>query len=360
MGGHRHESGQRGVTPIRKDQNINAEKGYFMEVKIGLIGCGNMGSGLIKNCSKLDNVKVTGVTDSVAEKAVKLADELGVQAFNSQSEMLESPDLDAVIVAVPNFLHAETSITAAKCGKHVFCEKPMALTVAECDKMIQAAKDSNVKLMIGQVLRYLPVFNKMKEIIDSGVLSDPFSIYISRLSGGSWGNPQHWRMKSELCGGVLYEVSVHELDYMRYICGEVDSVSAYAGNYLQSDNRDYEDTIHVNLHFKNGGIGTLITGQCSSMGGYEGKIHCKKGTIHFDNGRSLVKYKPFDGEIVDLGSEDMKTEPGIRRELRYFIESVVEDKEPAIPGEEGRKNIEVIQAAYISVKEGHTVKLPIS
>ncbi len=146
---------------------------------------------------------------------------------------------------------------------------------------------------------------------------------------------------------------------MRYICGDVDSVSASMGNYMHSDARDYEATAHLMLRFKDGAVGTLITGQCSSMGGYEGKIHCRKGTMHFDNGKGLVTYKPFDGEIVKLGAEDMKTEPGVRRELRYFIEAITDNKEPAIPGMEGRKVIEIVQAAYISDKEGREVKLPL-
>jgi len=330
-----------------------------MGIKVGLIGCGNMGSGLIKNCSQVDNAVVVGVADPAVEKAKALGDELGVPALGDGSELLANDEVDAVIVAVPNFLHAETSIAAAESGKHVFCEKPMALTVADCDKMIQAAKTNGVKLMIGQVLRYLPVFVKMKEIVDSGILGEPFSMYVSRLSGGGWGNPQHWRMKTELCGGILYEVSVHELDFMRYICGDVDRVSALMGNYLQNDAREYEDTVHLMLHFKSGGIGTLMAGQCSSMGGYDGKIHCRKGTIHFDNGKRRVAYKPFGGEVVEFGPEDMKTEPGVRREVRYFIEAIAEDKQPAIPGEEGRKVIEIVQAAYISAREGRDVELPL-
>ncbi len=331
-----------------------------MEVRVGLIGCGNMGMGLAKTCAQLDNATIVAVADPVAEKVAKSSEELGARAFGDYKKMFSEDDIDAVIVAVPNFLHAETSIAAAEGGKHVFCEKPMALTVDDCDKMIQAAKDNNVKLMIGHVLRYGPVFVKMKEIINSGILGEPFSIYISRLSGGGWGNPQHWRMKADLCGGILYELSIHELDYMRYIGGDVDAVSAFMGNYIQNDARDYEDTAHLTLRFKSGGIGTLVAGQCSSMGGYEGKIHCRKGTMHFDNGKGLVTYKPFDGEAVKLEAKDMKTEPGVKRELRYFIEAITEDKEPAIPGEEGRKVIEIVQAAYISAREGREVTLPLS
>ncbi|MBD3181508.1 hypothetical protein GF312_04395 [Candidatus Poribacteria bacterium] len=329
-----------------------------MKVKVGLIGCGNMGSGLFKACAQLDNAEAVAVADPIAENAKRLADELNVNAFSSYEEMLDKGGIDAAIVAVPNYLHANVSVAVAHSGKHVFCEKPMALTVDDCDRMIKASESSNVKLMIGQVLRYLPVFNKMKEILDSGLLGNPFSMYVSRLGSGTWGNPQHWRMKAETCGGVLYELNVHELDYMRYVCGDVDSVCSHMGNFLKHDTRDYEDTVHVLLKFKSGGMGSLLAGQCSSIGGYDGKIHCTRGTMHFDNGKGTINYKPFDGEEVTLGRDDMKTEPGVRREIRLFIESIIEDKEPPIPGWDGKKTIEIVQGAYISAKEDREVKLP--
>ncbi len=144
-----------------------------MEVRVGLIGCGNMGSGLLRNCAQVENAKVAAVADPVAENVKKLADELDVPAFDDYRKMLAKDDIDAVIVAVPNFLHAAVSIDVAESSKHVFCEKPMAMTVSDCDRMIQTAKANGVKLMVGQVLRYLPVFAKIKEIIDSGVLGEP-------------------------------------------------------------------------------------------------------------------------------------------------------------------------------------------
>ena len=157
-----------------------------MEVRVGLIGCGNMGSGLLKNCAQLENATAAAVADPVIESAKKLADELSVPAYDDYKKMLAEEEIDAVIVAVPNYLHAPVSIDVAESGRHVFCEKPMAITVSDCDRVIQTARANGVKLMIGQVLRYLPVFAKIKEIIDSGILGEPFSIYISRLSGGSW------------------------------------------------------------------------------------------------------------------------------------------------------------------------------
>ena len=328
-------------------------------VRVGLISCGNMGASLARTVHGLDAAQIVAVADVDAEKARAFAGELGedVQVFVDYQAMLDVPDVDAVIVASPAYLHEEMVVAAARAKKHIFCEKPMAFTVDACDRMIEAARENIVKLMIGQVLRYLPVFNKIKEIVDSGALGRPFSVTIARIGGG-WGGARSWRKQRDKVGGVLYEVSVHELDFMRYIAGDVDRVAAFAGNFVQKD-VDYEDLVQVLLHFEQGGSGALLAGMSSALGVYDGKILCEKGSVFFNNGWSGLRYKSFDGDEVQVSKEDMATEPGVRRELREFVEAVLNDTEPTIPGEEGRKVIEIVQAAYRSAEEGRDVALPL-
>ena len=315
---------------------------------------------MAKTAHGLDAAKVVAVSDVVEEKMQKLAAELGedVKVFEGYRVLLAQEDVDAVIVASPGYLHEEMVVAAAEAGKHVFCEKPMAFTVAACDRMIRAAKENGVKLMIGQVLRYLPVFNRIKEIVDSGTLGRPFGISIARI-GGAWGGSRtSWRLKKAQVGGVLYEVSVHELDFMRYIAGDVDRVAAFAGQFVETP-CDYEDLVQVLLHFERGGSGSLLAGMSSAIGSYNGKILCERGSIFFDNGWSGLRYKPFDGEEVQVPKEEMDTEPGVRREVREFVEAILEDTEPTIPGEEGRKVIEIVEAAYRSAEEMQEVALPL-
>lgn len=327
-------------------------------VRVGLIGCGSMGASLARTVHTLDTAQVVAVADVDGEKVRGIAGELGegVQVFGDYREMLDLPDVDAVIVASPGYLHEEMVVAAASAGKHTFCEKPMAFTVDACDRMIQAAHGHGVKLMIGQVLRYLPVFNKIKEMVDSGVLGRPFSVTIARIGGG-WG-ASSWRKQKDKVGGVLYEVSVHELDFMRYIAGDVDRVAAFAGNFVQKY-VDYEDLVQVLLHFRQGGSGALLAGMSSALGSYDGKILCEKGSLFFNNGWADLRYRLFDGDEVQVSKEDMATEPGVRRELREFVEAVLNDTEPTIPGEEGRKVIEIVQAAYRSAEEEREIVLPL-
>jgi predicted dehydrogenase len=329
-------------------------------VNIGLIGCGGMGTSLVKTSGNLEVASTVAVCDLDEERAKALGDELGVPYVTDHHKLLEQDDVDAVIVATPGFMHHNQVMDAAKAGKHIFCEKPMALTVSDCDEMIDVAAKAGVKLMVGQVLRYLPVFEKIKEIIDSGVIGDPFSIYSWRVGGG-WGNlGTHWRSRKDLCGGTLFEVSVHELDFMRYIMGDASRVASFSGTFREKG-IDYEDTIHILIRFKNGGIGTHIAGQSSSLGGYDGKILCTKGSLYFNNWPSSVHYKSFDGEEVKIGDEGLGGyEPAVQKELRLFLEAIIKDTAPAIPGEDGRKAVELAQAAYLSAEEEREVVLPLS
>ena len=326
------------------------------DVRIGVIGCGSMGRALARTLEEVKGAKVTACADSDEERARTLAGELGARAFSDYRDLLALDDVDAVIIATPGFLHEEMAVASAEAGKHIFCEKPMALSVASCDRMIEAARKAGVKLMVGQVLRYIPRFAKIKEIVDSGVLGEPFGMSIIRISGGWGGSDVPWRRRKEMVGGVLFEVNVHELDFMCYIMGEVERVAAFAGNYVHGE-VDYEDMVHLVLRFRNGGIGSLVGGTSSAIGAYEGKVFCKEGSIFW--GWGGLRYRKFEGEEVHVEDEELPTGPGVRRELREFVEAIREGKPVTIPGEEGRRAVEVVEAAYRSAELGQEVVLPL-
>jgi len=158
-----------------------------------------------------------------------------------------------------------------------------------------------------------------------------------------------------MSGGMLFHCNVHELDYMRYVCGDVDRVSALMSKNVAED-IDYEDTAHVQLHFRSGAIGTLVAGHCSALPGIGGKVHCTKGTVHFWR-QEAVTYNTFGGEPVHIPAEEIEAEPAVRRELREFVESARKGEPPTIRGEEGRKVVEVIEAAYRAAAEGREVAI---
>lgn len=333
-------------------------------LQIGLIGGGNMGKALSRGVAACEDGRIAAVADpgdGVAEAAAEEIGEGHVDAHTSVGEMLEREDIAAVIVAVPNYLHAEMTRRAAEAGKHVFCEKPMALNVADARAMIDACESANVKLMIGQVLRYNPPFVWILDRIRSGDLGEPFGIQVSRIGGG-WGGTYRapWRLEKETCGGPLFEISAHEIDLMRQVMGEAKTVYAAMDNYVTPE-CDYEDFVQMVVNFQSGGSGTLLAGHAAKMGAYDGKIFLTGGTIMFSHQQREIRWVAEGGDpqttTYDEAAEGY--EPGVQREIREFVEAVLDDTEVTIPGGEGLRNTEIAQAAGISAASNRVVELPL-
>ena len=333
-------------------------------LQIGLIGGGNMGRSLANGVAACEDARIVAVADTVEGVAEAAAGEIGegdIDAYTDVGEMLEREDIRAVIVAVPNFLHAEVTRKAAEAGKHVFCEKPMALKVADARAMIDACESAGVKLMIGQVLRYNAPFVWMLDRIRAGDFGEPFGMQVTRIGGG-WGGKYlaPWRLEKETCGGPLFEISAHEIDFMRQVMGEAETVYAAMDNYVTPE-VDYEDFVQMIVSFQSGGKGTLQAGHSAKMGSYDGKIFLTDGTIMFNNQQREVRWVAGGGEPQTTSYEEAGEgyEPGVQREIREFVEAVLDDTEVTIPGSEGLRNTEIAQAASISAAANRVVELPL-
>ncbi len=331
------------------------------KLRVGLIGCGVMGRSLATHLVTIEQAKLVGVCDAVEEVAKALGDELGVLATTQMEGLLARDDLDAVLIATPGFTHADLTVAAAQARKHVFCEKPMALTLEDCDRMIAACRKNGVNLMVGQVCRYHPIHAKVKELIASGELGGLLCITVHRLSGGygdRWA--KGWRRSKALSGGMLMEVNTHELDFLRFVGGEVAAVSAVGYNYLHPD-CDFPDCVLVTLQFRSGAVGLLHASQVSLAVGYGGRADCQKGSLLFPSfwGKdAALVVRTADGERV-IPAKELQGENPVRRELSEFVESIIERRPPAITGEDGRAAVELTLAAYRSMETGSTVNLPI-
>jgi len=332
------------------------------KIGVGFVGCGGMGASLAKGLSELDTAEAVACFDEVSDAAAKFAETSGARACGSFDELLADDAIQAVVVASPQFAHAENTIAAAKAGKHVFCEKPMAVTLEQCDAMIAACREAGVKLMIGQVCRYHAVHGKVKELVDSGEFGKPVCMIVRRI-GGSWGGAydQHWRLKREMSGGNLMEIHAHEIDFMRWVCGDV--VKVYAAGGIFVDKRlDYPDLALVTMHFANGAKGLLHSGQVSAIGGYGGRVDCEGGSIYFpaiwgaDGGIHVCK---TGGEKSFIPAGDLKVQTPVAHELADFLEGVATGTDVPVPGKEGRGAVEIALAAYKSIDTGQVVDLPL-
>ncbi len=328
-------------------------------LNVGLIGSGCMGQHLASQCQTLENVRITAISDPNQDSLDRALEKLQphsespIQAFCSHQDLLKT-EVDAVIIASPNDLHKQQTIDAAERGKHVFCEKPMALSVEDCDLMIQAADSAGVKLMPGQVLRLIPLYWQTHDIVTSGAIGKPFAMSVRRISS-CWFGPS-WRNSKQHAGGVVFEIHVHELDFMRQIMGEAESVHALMGKYTESG-LDYEDTVFIQIKYKSGGIGQLHGGLSSAANEYKMLIQGVDGTLGNERSGDRLQYCRFGNseEVTDV--DNVAMEEPYRHELRSWVEAILYDTPMVFTAADGRAAIELAQAAYRSAELGQAVHL---
>ena len=331
------------------------------QVRIGVIGAGGMGTSHAQAIRTLQRARVAAVADSDEARGRKLAGELGVPWFADYAELARSDLIDAVSIASPPFLHKEMALAAATAGKHIFCEKPMAVHVADCEAMIAAAERAQVTLMVGQVLRFLSPFSKVRELVASGAIGEPISAEVTRLSGrgdGAWTAP--WRASLESSGGILMEINAHEIDLLRCLCGDVAAVYAEAGNYLHPG-ADYPDLAFVSLRFRAGAVGCLYSSNASALGGTSGLVQGREGAVRYSGWgkRGSIEWKRFtDTAPTVINLEDLDVPPGVAYELDKFAEAVQTGSAPVVTGLDGLKVVEIARAAYESARTGQRVVLP--
>ncbi len=330
---------------------------------VGLIGCGNMGGSHAKQMAALQTIRLAAACDVDETKARATAEAAGegVAVFSDVDQLLADARVPAVIVATPNFTHKEIVLKALAAGKDVFCEKPMALTVADCDEMIGAARQHGRKLMVGQVLRLITVFAEVRRLVSEGLIGTPRAIRVLRAGARSAGRGDRqratWRMKRQNTGGLLFEVNVHEFDFMRAIMGEVAEVSATMENFFHPE-QDYEDHVVVSLRFRDGGVGVLEASTAHAIGTTEGLVTGEKGSIHYNWGRNTLAYRLVDAgnELVDVPVE-RDAGRSVQSELASFARWVLHDEAPVVTAEDGRRAVQLAEAAYRSAQEKRAVTI---
>lgn len=318
-----------------------------------------MGLHLARQANLVEGARITAVCDADANRASAASQEFGVPHHTDHADLVNRHDVDAVIIASPNHLHATHACDAARARKHVFCEKPMAPTLRECDEMIAVAEENEVKLMVAQVLRYFPVFQETRRLIESGVIGRPVSLRIVR-TGGSGGIFSHgWRARFDLTGGILMEINAHEFDFMRVVLGSPVAVYAQS-RQLVTGIYDYDDTYFVQVSFADGGMGFLHSSVAAAVGEYHMTVQGTEGTLTNGGFGGPIRYARFGKEPVEINASEIEAEEPYHHELRLFVEAVLNDEEPPVPGREGRAAVELALAAYASARAGQPVTIPLA
>lgn len=229
------------------------------QVRYGLVGSGYFGLALGRGFLRQPGATISRVYDP--ENAEGAAREFGATITSSIEELCASEDVDAVIVASPNWAHREAVVLAARAGKPIFCEKPMALSFEDCSAMVDAANEAGVLLMSGHVMNFMNGVRRVKRLVADGVLGE---VIYCRAARNGWEEPQpsiSWKKRRELSGGHLYH-HIHELDVLQFIMGAPKTATMVGGNVAHRGEGfgDEDDLLLITLEFENGSFATLEYG----------------------------------------------------------------------------------------------------
>ncbi|MCI3920150.1 Gfo/Idh/MocA family oxidoreductase [Paenibacillus sp. TRM 82003] len=337
------------------------------KIRVAVIGCGSISIHRhVPEYAARPDVELVAFVDPEAERAQALADRYGGKAYTDHGAMLAAEKPDAVSVCTPNALHAPISIDAAHAGAHVLCEKPMAISADEAERMIEAAKKNGVYLMIGHNQRFMPPHVKAKEILKAGKLG---KVLTFRTSFGHPG-PEGWSVegkggwffqKSKAFVGAMGDLGVHKADLIRWMLDdEVSEVGAFV-NTLHKEETDVDDNATCLLRMRNGAIGTLV----ASWTYYRGEDNST--VLWCENGVMKIGTDPEDQVIVEYtdGSVEKHRVGGISTNEKQlssgvidaFVESIRTKTAPSVSGEEGARSLAVILAAMDSQANGTIVKV---
>ena len=321
-----------------------------------------------------DQAELVALLDATMEKAREIGQKYGVEnCLDDPQKFLAMDEIEAVYIGTPVHLHEEEVIACANAGKHVLCEKPLGLTVRECENMIEACQRNGVKLMVGYMMRFHAHHQKLKQMIDNGDLGQPvfgraeLTCWYPEIEGA-------WRQDLKLSGGgALMDMGTHCIDLLRMLLGEVTQVTAFMDTLTFK--YPLEDTATVLLKFENGAQGLVdnmfnvpdaAAQNILEIYGTQGVVIADH-TVGQDAGGNMTAYLTgpageYDASQVREGEDlgrPVEVEPinMYRAEVEHFTDCIEQNREPLITGEEAIKILRIALAAYESARSGKTIKV---
>lgn len=327
------------------------------EVRCAVVGCGVIGPVHAEAISKSSLARLVATVDIVPERARSLAQKYGAESwYDDYSEVLKRDDIDAVFICTPHYLHVPMIIEAAKHGKHVLVEKPLAIDSAGASTAIQACKEAGVCLEVCFQNRFNPATVALKHAIDQGTLGK--LIYVTgsvnwyRRDDYYASSPWRGRWETE-GGGVLINQAIHTLDLLLYFAGDVISWSATLDR-LGHSNIEVEDVASIAMRFSSGAVGNLFATTCAYPGSdVRIEVAGTKGSALIE-GSKLTRFETITGDTCKADDENDKPIAAAKsyygnshaRLIEDFLESIINRRPPAITGEEGKRSIDLLDAIY--------------
>lgn len=320
-------------------------------LKWGLIGCGDIARKRVAPALRdLESTELVAVARARADQAEAFATEFGApKAHSHWRELVEDAEVEAVYVATPVYLHAEQTVAAAEAGKHVLCEKPMALSVEECDRMIDGCAARGVKLGVAYYRHFYPLIGRIREVLASGEIGRPVLVQINAFE--RWNvapdHPRAWFLKKELSGGgPMFDFGCHRIEVLLDLFGPVRRTRSHLSLVLYA--REVEDTTVALFEFESGTQGVLSVTHAAFEARDTLDIFGSEGSLHVEslNAGKLRTNTARGGRTEDLAPHANLHLPLIDD----FTRAVLDDREPVVGGPTGREVNRILAQIY-SVSE---------
>ncbi len=296
----------------------------------------------------MPEIRLTGVYDTLAEVAQAASQALEVPSYPTLQAVWDDPQVEAVIIATPPFTHRELCEQACAHGKHVFCEKPMALTVPDCDAMLQSAQRAQRLLMVGQVLRLFPLFWQSKQWLSAGVIGEPRAFSVRRTGNEIELFRTGWRADFEKSGGLVIEVNVHELDYLRWLGGSLQVIAAQGFQLFPEVN--FVQHWQGLFRFENGAIAQLEASMVDRLGTYQVRVVGTEGTLEHSGFGGTIRYRTHRGEEAELTPEAIGTPEPYFWELQNFARAILYGEPLLFDGTDGREAVALARACHEHIR----------
>lgn len=347
-------------------------------VGVGLVGSQFVSAIHFESFQRVPGAEVVAVCSPTIEHVRTFADERHIPHwFVDYHKMFEMPEIEMVVLGLPNDLHCEAVEAAAAAGKHVVVEKPMAMNLSECDRMIAACRAAGVKLMYAEELCFTPKYVRLKQLVDSGALGKPHLVKQSEKHDGPH---SAWFYDVDRSGGgVTLDMGCHAVEFFRWLLSGPDcknrpkatSVYAHMSTNVHTDKTRGDDDALLIIEFDNG-CTCLAEESWTKPGGMDDRaeVYGSGGVAYADllRGNAIHTYSQsgYDYAVEKAGATqgwsftiyEEAHNYGFPQEMAHFTECVRDDKEPLVSGEDGRAVLEIIMAAYASAGEGRKIELP--
>jgi predicted dehydrogenase len=303
---------------------------------------------------KVAAIELAAVCDTDFEKVRKFKGHKGLKKIKSERSVIKDPDIDVLDICAPTHVHKKLIIQGLRAGKHIFCEKPFARSVADAKQILQEARKGKKKVMVGYVCRFQDVNQKIKRMLEDGLVGSAGMVRSSRclpFPGGWYGD----YAKS---GGVIFATAMHDIDLLRWFFGDIKRV--YARGFLGSEGGPADYAL-ISLRFASGAIGHIEASWAEVSTGYNAmEIAGHDGLIHYDSRSSAAltvsTRAGAHGSDTPVLTSPVHIEP-IEKQIYHLLQCLESDVPPAVGVEDAFKNIQVAEAATTSIKTGRAVTL---